>query len=224
MAHRVQFEEWAEARRLISEEEVRALVDLLFRGEDASFTLHGCLPPGTSRAHRSGLGGRHTLEMDGVHTIHLVPENVRRRASRGGPIGGNRRIGDPRLAMGLVLAHELQHANQTLIKHGDGFYGKPFQTYQGRAAEREARQFADDNLDVVAGVLKIELPREGFVADATEADLDDLAECFCDLDSVHVRDIADELRADGMNNPENVRKVRERLEAMGVSIQSGSRS
>lgn len=224
MPHAVTFEEWRDASSLLTEEQVRALIDLLYRGEDDRFVIYGCLPEGIRGPRRDSLGGMHQKLLDGRHCIHLVPKNIRSRASRGGAIGGNRKVSDPKLAIGLVLAHELQHANQTLNhKPGSSFYGKPFQRYAAHACEREARQYADDNLGLVAGVLGISLPNGGFQTDnATE--LVDVIDCFLDLDEMPVADLILELKECGINNPENVRRCREKLQEYGVRVLSGSAS
>lgn len=224
MANEVTFEEFADLSSLLSEEQVRALIDILFRGEDARFLIRGCLPQGTRGARVTGLGGMHQRGLDGVHTIHVVPKNIRSRAIRGGAIGGNRKVSDPKLAAGLVLAHELQHANQTMNhKPGSSFYGKPFQRYAAHACEREARQFADDNLSTVAGVLGISVPHGGYQQDDT-MELVDLVDCFLELDEIPLKDLIHELRECGMNNPENVRRCREKLQEYGVNVLSGSSS
>lgn len=220
----VTFEGWERMRSLVTEEQAKALVDILFKGEDQRFTLHGHLPENVSRAKSKGLGGQHRVELDGSHCIHVVPENIRSRCGKNGVVGGNRRVSDPRLGAGLVLAHELQHANQTLVhKPGSQFYGKPFQPYLAQAAEREARAAADDNYSLVAATLGIELPRELPPTDTTEADLEDFVDCFSDLAEVHVKDLVEELRGWGMNNPENIRKARTMLNEVGVLVTSGSR-
>lgn len=224
MAHTVQFEGWDRVRQLINEQQAKDLIDLLFRGEDGNFVLHGHLPDGISRKKSEGLAGRHLVEMDGTHRIHLVPENIRSRCAKEDTIGGNRKIKDPQLGAGLVLAHELQHANQSLIHKGNSsFWGrKAFQRYYSRACEREARGFADDNYALVAGTLGLQLPRGGLKVDHTEAELEDIWCCLSECDEVSLRDIVEELRESGLNNPENVRRTRERLDSAGVRVLSGS--
>lgn len=217
MPHVVTFEDdWT---GLLTQEQARALIDILYRGEDGHFIMQGCVPPTTPVKQRESIGGLCSKMIDGKYRIFVVDKNIRRRAAKTGVIGGNRRISDPKLAAGLVLAHEVQHANQSLLHRGSSsFYGKPFQRYAAHACEREARGFADDNYGLVAGTLGISIP----ATDPTDADLDDLVDCFAELDEMHLRDLVDELRNWGLNNPEYVRRCREKLNDIGVNITSGS--
>jgi len=223
VSHRVRFEGWAPIKDLMTEEQATALIDLLYRGENAEFILHGHLPEGMSLLRSKGLRGRHCLEF-GLNRIHLVPQNILKYCRESRPVGGNRRCDDPRLGAGLVLAHELQHANQHLLhRQGEMFWGrKPFTKYLSWPHEREARQFADDNRSIVAATLGVELPKEMPELADVEATLEDIVTCFGELEEISIVDLREELRDAGLNNPVNIQRARERLLAAGVRVLSGS--
>ena len=201
---------------LLSKTEVGDIVDSLFRGED-SFYIYGSMRP--DRKSRPTLG-LHVAGMLNVgHEIYLAPEKIKECFVRGVACGGNRKAPNIKLAMAMVLAHEIQHANQSIVHatHPTSFYGKVRSKYRARPCEREARTFADESLFVLAGILNIEVEKDKQIH-IPEDEVMLVAECLSEADSICVSDIVNELRQSGLNNAVNVGKVKNYLVDWGVEL------
>lgn len=206
---------------LLSEQEIRDLVDVLFRG-GRSFYVYGSMheskaKPGPSGRKTLGLHMFHTITDE--HEIYLDPIGIIETFEMSRPTGGNRIAPTPEMAMGMVLAHEIQHANQTIVHstHPTAFYGRKRSRYRTRACEREARMFADDSVPLIAGVLGVEMQKEQLV-EVPPDELELLADCLAEADEITTVDIVEELRQSGLNNAVNVFKVKALLEDRGVLL------
>lgn len=189
----------------ISRQEAQDIVDSLFRSS-RRFTLYGRMKKGKEAKTR----GLHIRSIDGVHEIYLNPKLIEECVKGKVACGGNLVSPNVRLAFGMVLAHELQHANQT-ITHAEGERAFVGGKYSARACEREAREFADTNVQIIAGILGVNLKKEQVVQAAPTGELDDVIDSFRGVDDVSVQDIVEELRQSGLNTATNVLKVRKEL-------------
>lgn len=221
MANTVRVWNYNPNRGLISEQEIRDLVDVLFRG-DRSFHIHGVMHESRAKPRPNGRKtlGLHMFDvMTGEHDIYLDPSGIIETFEQGRPTGGNRIAPTPEMAMGMVLAHELQHANQTIVhsSHPAAFYGHKRSRYRTRACEREARMFADDSVPLIAGVLGVEILKEQLV-EVPPDELEFIADCLAETDEIVTADIVEELRHSGLNNAVNVSRIKVLLEDRGVLL------
>jgi hypothetical protein len=216
MANTVNLDDYEPHVGLLSKTQVKDLVDVLFRG-DRTFHIHTQMHE--SRRSRPTLGLHMYSPFFDQHDIYLAPRKIRECFEAGRSAAGNRAAPDLRIAMGMVLAHELQHANQSIVHstHPDSFYGKKRSRYRMRPCEREARQFADDSIPIIAGVLGIELKKE-YLIEVPSDELNEVAECLAEADEITVPDIVEELRQSGLNNIVNIQKVRALLEGWDVRV------
>lgn len=214
MAHSVHITEYSSLRPYMDDQIAADFVELLFRWGDARFTIDGGLREKRTR-------GRHIHQGQGSHKIQISADNIIRDFDKGLPIGGNMKAPTRRMAIFQTFAHEIQHANQTGL-HGsnEGFFKKP--GYRRRPCEVDARLFVDENMEVIAGFLGIELPtRRVLPAQAIgnqEGDILSLAEDLMEFESLSVRDLVEELRQENLANPVNVGLLRKMLIARGVEI------
>lgn len=216
MPNQVFFEHYIPSEVLLTKREVLDLLDVLYRGTD-TFHIFGVMR--SDRQRRPTLGLHVTSDFFGGHEIYLAPQKIHDCFYRGLPTGGNRKAPNVRLAVGMVLAHEIQHANQTILheNHPASFYGKRRSRYRTRPCEREARQFADDSISIIAGVLGVELAKEPVVAIPSD-EVNLVAECLAEADEVSIQDIVEELRQSGLNNAVNVSRVKGMLAEWGVKL------
>lgn len=210
----------AQHGRLLSGQ-VKDLIDVLFRGDDRTVRIHSYMHE--SRLRKPTLGLHMYSPFFREHDIYLAPEKIKSCFEEGRSPAGNKKAPDLKIAVGMVLAHELMHANQAIIHtgHPESFYGKKRSRYRMRPCEREARAFADESIPVIAGVLGIELKKEQLV-DVPEDEVQLVAECLAETDEVSIQDIVEELRQSGLNNIVNLQKVKTLLESWDVSVCSSS--
>lgn len=217
MPNRVDFYSYNPLETLMSYTEVKDVIDSLFRGE-SNFSIYGSMRH--DRKNRPTLG----LHVSGVlfsgHEIYLAPHKIKACFERGSTCGGNRKAPNLKIAMGMVLAHEIQHANQSLIHedHPSSFYGKERSRYRTRPCEREARSAADESIPILAGIFNIELFKEK-IEEVPQDELYLIAECLAEADEISTKDIVEELRFSGLNNGINVMKIKSLLSQWDVSIQ-----
>ena len=211
MGNTVRFLDWNIREVGLTRQEAGDLVDVLFRFDGSNFTLCGKMRPG-----ENGPRGLHVYnDLGREHLIYLDPGAIESSFRAGIPVGGNRPASSYKMAVAKVLAHELQHANQHRL-HAVGhssFYGSSRSRYRTRACEREAREFADENVDVIARVLGVE-PEKGKEArhSVPVDELEQVVENLRGVDDVTTADIVEELRLSGLNNAVNVGRVRAALE------------
>jgi len=214
MANRIVFSEFNERLVGLTKTEVKDLVDVLYRTGDGNFVIHGHMRAGEKPAIRGLCVGDNLF---GSVEIYIAPERIVKSYHEGRPVGGNRPALSQKMAVAAVLAHELQHANQYRVHNSthSSFFGKKRSKYRARASEREARNFADENVEVIARVLGVELPKKKCAAVQID-NVEMIAKWLADVGDVEVVDIVEELRSIGMNNAANVAKVKELLILSGA--------
>jgi hypothetical protein len=208
------FRDFGDWRGLLSEEQVRDLIDMFYRWDDSNFVIVG-------KDRKKGRRGSHRyFSMGNQHIITLSRPTIERGFREKQRMGGNFPAPTLELAPLMVLTHELQHANQAKIHAGtEEFFNK--RGYNKRPCEREAREFVDKNLDVLADYLGLELPRRHLQEVAMgnqDQELQDVAELFEECEEVAVADIVEELRQSGINNPKNVEQVSRILFERGIRV------
>jgi hypothetical protein len=152
------FYSWDPQKVFLTCDEAQDIVQLLFRG-DSHFFLYGVMSADVKDKSRTR--GNHQF-LGSCHVIHLNGDAIVRDVKNGDPVGGTIYVPDPRLGAAMVLAHEVQHANQHLdhANEDKAFWGTKKSRYENRAAERDARMFADQNMKILASVLDVPLEKE----------------------------------------------------------------
>jgi len=217
MANSISFFDWNSNDFLLSKQEVIDIIDVLFRGEE-TFHIYGKMTRERQNRPTLGLHVSHALS-PGLHEIYLAPEKIHGVCAFNRPTGGNRVAPHLKLAEAMVLAHEIQHANQSLnFDHTKqkSFYGDK-KRYRTRPCEMEARSFADDSVQQLAAILKIPLAHEE-IKTVPRSEIDLIVECLSEADEVSIRDIVEELRSSGLNNAVNVKSVSARLSEAGTKV------
>lgn len=213
MGHRITLVDWDDLDSTISGQEVRDLVQLLYAGADTNFEIISC--------QMKRFRGQHQyFGLYRVHRIQIDRRNIQSAVERKIHCGGNSIAPNLRMGVGMVLAHELQHANQFLRhKWNEIFFTK--KKYISRPSEMEARQFVDNNLDVIAGVLGFRLEHRQTRTPTLGGTKDRLIKLADDLEgsqTLTVKDLVEELRSSRMNNPKNVERLSNILIERGVKI------
>lgn len=216
MANNVNLSAYSERTSVLTKPQVKDLVDVLFR-TGSNFSIISNMHE--SRRKRPTLGLHMYTPILDSHEIYLAPEKIKECFLAGRACGGNKKLPDMRLAFGCIIAHELQHANQSVVHlgHPGTFYGKKRSRYRLRPCEMEARAFADESIPIIAGVLGIEISKEP-MADVPQDEVDLVADCLAEADEISTADIVEELRNSGINNASNVFKVKALLVERGVLL------
>lgn len=220
---------------ILTQDEVRDLIELFYRWPDGRFTIT------TDEKERKFMGECFT-DMGGNHTITLCAKNIRKvfaRKGKYGRMGGNQPAPDLRTGAGMVVAHEVQHANQWKLHRPseDGFYGIKGgkvdargrlrkKRYKGRPAEVDARRFVDEHADEIRAYFGAPLqraPERRAIGDHGDASREALAvaQALSELPVVAMDDVRDELRASRILNPGNVQVVIDELRRLGREVSSG---
>jgi hypothetical protein len=200
---------------VLSKEEMLAIFESLYRGDvkKSKFRIViGKLPGRT--------WGLHEFDVFADHKITLDVDKMKASYESGTRImGGNLPKPNLKMCVASVLAHETQHANQSLThSHREHFYQK--RTYRSRACEVEARQFSDSSRPVLEGVLN----QRSLEVAQPQANRDHgavvrkVSESFKGTRKVLVDDIVDALRIFGANNPANLDATIENLRRAGVEV------
>ncbi len=223
MAHRVVFNDFDDF--ILNEDEVRDFIDLFYRWGDATFRIN------TDEKERKWRGLHSTGLGEHSHTITLSQKNITRDFNRKIRIGGNMVAPSLRVAAGMVLAHEIQHANQAKFHLNEmGFYGKKIgltptgrerkQQYNNRACERDARQFVDEHLNEICAYFSVDPPtrRKPLGPGISQEEVLAVADLLGECSEVSIEDIKDELRASKVLTPNNVQLVLGRLQEQGFEI------
>lgn len=225
MAHSITFDKTFSGF-VLSEDEVRDFIEMFYRWEDSKFLI--CRDE-KERKFR----GQHSQDWSGTHIITLVEKNIKRDFDAKKRTGGNFVAPSLKIAAGMVLAHELQHANQTkLHKHETTFYGKAggmtptgkprMKQYWGRACEREAREFVDNKMPEICAYFQTPWEGRGGPTIGNHGDANReaaaVAELLQECSEVTMEDVKEELRASKILNPRNVIFVVEELKRNGVDI------
>lgn len=188
-------------------------------------------------AEKESFNGQHFYNPNTKeHVITFCEKNIRKYYNKGRrEFGGNLKLPDIdlKMAAALVLAHELQHANQSKLHKGhELFYGYlggmnsqgkvRMKHYRGRACERDAREFVDVHLNEIFAYFNLPSPRRSKVLVATDPDeMADVADLLCECEEITMDDVRDELRASRILNPKNVQRLLEILRDRGVEFQAG---
>lgn len=228
MAHQVVFQNFGEFRGAISQEKVRELIDLFFRWDDTRFVIVGEITSKDSKKPLRGLHGYNPLLK--THTIKLSYKHIRESFLSGAIVGGNiHKAPTLEAAVGMVLTHELQHANQIefhqrpeLAGIEASFYGGRY--YRRRPCERDARNFVDENFDVLSDFFGVSSERPSDAPTPqkeTRDEISTIASVFEELTEVELPDIVEELRLSKMNNAVNVAKIVSILEGKKIKIVRG---
>lgn len=218
--NRVWFFDWPR-HGVLGQHEAEDLVNVLFRF-DGTFHLHGMMR--ADRRFRPTLGLHSYDEIGSRHDVYLSSEKIESCFAEGRPCGGNVRAPSLRVAYGMVLAHEIQHANQHRVHDSAHatFFGKRRSKYRVRPCEREARLFADDSVRAIAGVLGEELPSSPLVvipADELTQVVESMASgSLYDEGQVSMGELVAELRRSGINNAASVSRARELLADQGITV------
>lgn len=172
------------------------------------------------------------------YRLHLWQKEIREAFEQGehSPGGNTMPPRDIRVATGMVLLHELGHANQWPLFKGQGkFYGKlggvdergrvRMQSYFHRACEREARRFADEKLREACAYFGVpfhgtlQAPGMRAVVDQGTALQNALAQ-FQGPSDINLKDLKEALRGAGCLNPKAVADARSELAGRGVKVSS----
>ena len=221
MAHTITFENFD--RFILSEAEVRDFIEMFYRWGDTKFLIR------TDESERT-FRGECQSNWDG-HVITLVRKNIEWDHARGRACGGNLVAPTVKSAAGMVLAHEIEHANQSKFhKNASKFYGKlgglnkkgqpRMQRYKYRACERDARQFADERLSEICSYFGTPFQTRQVLSDGGNSpdEVLNVAALLQGVSAPTMEDVRDELRASKILNPKNVQLVVEELKKRGVAV------
>lgn len=222
MGHRISFDGkfTKDFRGLISEQEVRDVVDMFYKHDEGKFVF-------TAERGPNGQRGEHDWNgLTRTHVINLSRDNITKGFNLKQRMGGNGPAPTLKMAVVMVLTHELQHANQ-IHDHGHGdrnFYGVRNTSrvrYNRRPCERDARRFVDDNIHVIAEFVGHQMPTRRSRGPRNmdqDNELLDIAAVLGENEKVTLKDILDELRSSGINNPKNVERMIGILLAQGIKV------
>jgi len=211
---------------LMSEDAVCDFIDMFFNYNENGETWY-------IKVESGDFNGQHQYNPNTKeHTITFNENKIKKRYAKGLRIyGGNLKLDDISVSMAaaLVLAHELQHANQSKLHRGNELFygnlggydvkGKPrMKHYKGRACERDAREFVDGHLNEIFAYFNLPAPRRNkvYVADDTD-ELIEVANLLLECEEVSMDDVRDELRFSRILNPKNVQRMLEILRSHGVT-------
>jgi len=185
----------------LREQEYRDIFESLYRGNPRTGTISITVTklPGKMR-------GLHTFTASGEHQIKIDVHKIMGDFATGEAIGGNSPAPTLRMAVGLVLAHETQHANQILLHNGhEKFFNS--RRYRTRGCEAEAREFADNNSGVVAQVLSEHVNHEIKSDDQSSDCVEDFFRAVEDAQDMSIDEVIEVLRGLGKNNPIDLDRV-----------------
>lgn len=200
----------------ITTQEIKDIVDVMYRWSDASFLIEI-----SGKKGKGGVRGLHQLNsINNAHMITLFVNNIISSVDRKRRVGGNFPAKDIRTGIAMVLTHEVQHANQARL-HGSNeiFYTK--KVYASRPCEVEARNFVDENMHIINSVLcttnhSAHLHKGEHIPLADE--IKDVAALFECCDDVSIGDIVCELRNSGINNAKNLQSIVKSLNDNGIIV------
>lgn len=213
MAHIILFKESFQGF-ILTEPEVTDLIEMFYRWGDSTFVI-GC-------ADRADFMGEHSGHA-GDHVITLCRSSIEHEFEAKKRVGGNLPAPNLRIAAACVLAHELQHANQTKIHRLKGkFFGHlggrdklgrtKMQRYWHRACERDARQFVDERMPEICAYFDapFQTMRNGGAVVAkewTDGGPQRVAALLREGGRATMDDIREALRAEGVLSPAAVAEV-----------------
>jgi hypothetical protein len=210
VAHSFRFTDYAGF--ILSEAQARDFVEMFYRWGDAKFNI-------TTNEKERRWRGECRSDGFGGHTITLCRKNIVRDFNMKLSVGGNILAPTIECAAGMVLAHEIQHANQTkLHKFQEGFWKD--HRYWNRACERDARLFVDEHANEICAYFSAPPPmRRGIGGGGDQGgEVLAVADLLCECEAVSMDDVRDELRASKVLNPVNVAAVIARLRESGIEV------
>jgi len=202
------------AFQILSTDEITDLINFFYRWKDTKFRV---VCDDNSRTRR---GAHLYMHPERMHQITLSAHAMSIGFHSGLRMGGNGPAPSLRMGAAMVVAHELQHANQA----GQHLANERFYThrdYNTRPCEREARSFVDSHMRELMTMVAPELLQVHIPVTAMCADQDGIGEVvglFEGLSEVTVTDIRTELRLSGMNTVKNFEMVRDQLVGLGIRI------
>lgn len=209
-------------RSLLSENDVRDILEMFFRSPSGMFRIVGSLPK-----VRPTVRGQHTYYPSSeLHEIYLSRNVIERAFSQQSAMGGNFKLPTLRMAAVCVLVHEIQHANQAVVHGGKSTINRrvPFRRYMTRPCEMDARSFVDEHMEEIAAFCDYDLSQfkpergeheEGEISQEIQEIFDVLSLCE---EGVSIRDLTEELRSSGINTPGNIRTLQNLLEDQGITV------
>lgn len=218
MAHSIRFTYTnpQTANNILSQDEVKDLIEMFYRWDDAKFNIV------FDKKHKRWRGTAQWLGIERTHEIVLYVENIKRDFKEQNIVGGSQKPVTEKMAMAMVLAHELQHCNQVPLHRQDNntsFYSG--HQYWNLASEREARGFVDEKLNEMCAYFGLPPQMRDQVSRIEEdssPELDDVITLLAECDEVSPEDVNDELRASGILKPNNVAIVRRALAGLGIEV------
>lgn len=225
-AHSFEFEGWENVEGLISRSEVQDFVEMFYRWEGTKFTFFGASTPADLRKKfndkriKTGLRGECRIFMPErrIH-ITLVDSTIRNGFTSKTQLGGNLLAPTLNVGAAMVLAHELEHANQFRThKPTSGFFNE--HRYINKASEREARRFADEKLREICAYFSVpyEVAAARVDPEEEESEIDGVISLLSECTEVTMDDVREELRASRILNPANVQEVVRRLKDEGIVV------
>jgi hypothetical protein len=223
--HELKFTNWDRVHKLVSEEATADFVEMFYRWPACNFefvafqSAHEWKNFFSEKKTNYKLVGEHRYYGFGGHRISLIVDNLEKYFAKGSPLGGNVCSPSLQVSAAMVLAHELQHANQVKMHAASSaFYDD--HKYIDRACEREARNFADEKFGEICVYYGIETPLKKQVIRPTDeqSELEAIKDLLLECHSVTMDDVKDELRASKLLNPKNVKNIISDLRLAGVKI------
>lgn len=215
---------------LLTQDEVVDLISTFYRWGPARFLIR------TDEKERKFMG--QCQSWPDMHTITLCEKNIRREFGKKGRMGGSMVAPNLKVGAGMVLTHEIQHANQSKLHKGNNkFWGKlggitekgneRMQKYWYRACERDARGFVDEHVEEIYAYFDVSteglqtLRACGTIGDngRESGEVSEVIALFMEGTEVSMEDVKEELRQSGVLNPGNVQRVVKELREAGIEVQ-----
>ena len=201
---------------VFTRDDVRDIIELFYR-YDGNFRIVGSIKQ--KKGKKRKMAGEHVFDpLMNEHVVSLSREVIEMTLKWKLRLGGNGVPENMKMAVAMVLTHEIQHANQTRTHDADEKFYKT-RVYNKRPCERDARSFVDKNMSILSefiGCKKQGLERNKHLRAAEE--VPDIISLFDGFDRVSIHDIKEELRISGIDNPKNVERVVKDLKEKGVDI------
>lgn len=202
---------------IVSEHEMQDLVSAFYR-YDQHVRISIGRKPSDPRDRKKKTMGLH-FWTGTHHSIDIFVDNIRDSFKGGTRAGGNYPPPSFKMAVGMVLVHELTHANQAHTHSRDErFYNA--RVYKSRPCEREARATVDGNMRIISEILSEPFVQSNVLIERPPEDQEilDIVDSFSLLDEVKLDDIKDELRSSRILTPSNVLKISDMLRSLEVQI------
>jgi len=184
----------AEWLGLLSQQDVRDVIDLFYDGPYSFFVIVGIDNSPGRRGSCMSIGNTHTITL----SLSTIEKHLDEKIN----MGGNKVHNNVREAIFSVLAHEIQHANQSQRHKADNKFWRG--NYLARPCEVDARSFADSQVDTISSVIGDNI---SIGAGKVNDGLEEIIEVLSMSDDVKTEDIVQELKSYGLYNTINVGHV-----------------